>query len=112
MTRRIERISEVLRRELASFIIREMVMKEALVTFTRVEVSSDLHYADAYFVCLPDTSEGKFLQVLNRNIFSIQQSLNKRLRMRPVPKVRFHIDREEEEAAKIENILNDLHERV
>lgn len=108
MTRRQERASEVLRRELANFIAREMYMEGALVTIMRVAISSDLHYADVYFTCLPDTRQETCLTILKKNIFSIQQSLNKRLRMRPVPKIRFHIDTQEEEAAKIEETLSKL----
>jgi len=108
MSWRLERLNEVIRRELGTIVAREVDMKRVFITFTRITVSSDIHYADLYFVTVPDDAGGKALKQLNQNIFSIQQSLNKRLHMRPVPKIRFHIDSEEKEAAKIDRAIESL----
>lgn len=82
--------------------------KGVFVTFTRVIVSDDVHYADVYFTTLPDEARERVLKQYNQDIFSIQQLVNKRLRMRPVPKIRFHIDTEEQEAAKIDRVIEKL----
>ena len=105
MTKRIERASEVIKKELAVIVSREIEAPNTFVTLTRVEVSSDLHYADVYFLTIPDDASYGIAAELNKNIYSIQQNLNKRLRMRPVPKIRFRIDEQEQEAAKIDEIL-------
>ncbi|MFY9457599.1 MAG: 30S ribosome-binding factor RbfA [Candidatus Spechtbacterales bacterium] len=105
MTKRIERVNEVIKKELATIVSKEIEAPNIFVTLIRVEVSSDLHYADVYFLTIPDEASRGVEVELNRNVFSIQQNLNKRLRMRPVPKIRFRIDKREQEAAKIDEIL-------
>ncbi len=105
MTKRIERVNEVIKKELAVIVSREIETPNTFVTFTRVEVSSDLHYADVYFLTIPDEASAGVAAELNKNVYLIQQTLNKRLRMRPVPKIRFRIDRMEQEAVKIDEIL-------
>ena len=108
MTKRIERVNEVMKRELAAIVSREIEAPNTFVTMTRVEVSIDLHYADVYFLTIPDEASNGVAAELNKNIYSIQQNLNKRLRMRPVPKIRFRIDRREQEAVKIDEILKGI----
>ena len=108
MSRRVERLIELLRRELGTIVAREVDMKGVFITFTRITVSDDVHYADIYFTTLPEDAEGKALAQFNQNISSIQRLLNKRLRMRPVPKIRFHIDTEEREAMKIDRVIENL----
>ena len=105
MTRRIEQVGELLRREIGTIVAREVDMERVLVTFTRIEVSKDVRYADMYFAAIPEAAAGKVLERLNSNIFLIQKSLNKRLRMRPVPQIRFHIDETEQEAAHIDELF-------
>lgn len=103
--RRIERVSELIRRELGKIVFKEIDFHNTIVTFTRTEISKDINYADIYFLAIPDESSANVLRDLNQKVFNIQQDLNKRLRMRPVPKIRFHIDKEEREAQKIDELL-------
>ena len=105
MTKRKDRATELIRRELSGIIAKDLDLAGALITITRVDVSDDLQYADVYFVTIPDDSAEALFKKFKQNIFSIQQALNKRLRMRPVPKIRFNIDRAEEEAVKIDELL-------
>ena len=108
MTRRTERASELMRREVSQIVAKEVELQNALLTITRIDLSQDMRYADIYFTTIPDGEVEDALKVLGKNIFSIQQSLNKRLRMRPVPQIRFHIDRSEQEATKVDEILKQL----
>ena len=45
------------------------------------------------------------LQILEKNIFDLQQLLNKKLKMRPVPKIRFEIDQSTAKTQHIEELL-------
>lgn len=108
MSRRIERVNELILREIGSVVAKEIETAGPLLTFTRVQTSSDLHYTDIYFTSFPTDALEEMYSKLEKKVFSIQQSLNKRLRMRPVPKIRFHIDKTEREAAKIDEIIKEL----
>lgn len=105
---RIDRVRSLIREEVASIVIREIEVTGVIITITRVDVSRDHQYADIYFVAIPQDREEEVEKLLNKNIFIIQKALNKRLRMRPVPKIRIHIDMEEKQAAKIDEIIETL----
>jgi len=108
MPERTKRVAELIRREVSQIVSKEIYMGNVFVTFTRIEISGDIRYADIYFSVIPDIEQEKTMVVLNKNIFTIQQFLNKRLRMRPVPQIRFHIDETEKEARKIDKIIEGL----
>lgn len=110
MVRRIERVSELMRREIAMIVAREVGIRGVLITLTRVEISLDLQYGNIYFTTIPEEAAEKALGQLTQNIFPIQQALNRRLRMRPVPKIRFLVDGAEQEAAKIDEIIHTIDE--
>lgn len=108
MSQRIKQINELLRDEVSQLLLREIGFTEALVTITRVDTSADLRYAKVKISILPTDKGELVLKIIERNIFDMQQKLNKRLDMKPVPKLSFRIDQTEVEAKKIEEILEKI----
>lgn len=105
--RRIEQVNDLIRQELGDILQRDVDMPaEALVTITRVETSSDLHYADIYISVMPEGDEAPTLEVFEKQIGEIQRTLNRHLRMRPVPRIKFVIDRDEKKRERIERLLS------
>ena len=82
----------------------------SLVTILAVETSPDLLYSTIIISVFPEAQEKEVMQYLEKDIFDIQQELNKKLEMRPVPKIRFEMDRTEFEAEKIEKLLEEIKE--
>lgn len=80
----------------------------SLVTILGVETSKDLLYSKITVSVFPAGKRQDALDYLNKNIYELQQFLNKKLDMHPVPKIRFELDITEEEAAKIEKLLEKL----
>ncbi len=106
--RRIEKIQILCREIIAEILERELQFPEsALVTVTRVETSEDLYYARVFVsVFSPDLEDEKaILGELLRSTPRIQHELNRRLRMRPVPKIAFEIDQDEKRRERIEKLL-------
>lgn len=109
MSKRISRVNELIKEELSKIIQKEIdVSRETLITLTRVETSSDLEQANVYISVLPEKQEKIILQILDKNVYELQQKLNKRLRMRPIPRIQFKEEKETVEAGKIEEILEKL----
>lgn len=79
-----------------------------LVTLTRVETSVNLSQSKVYVSVLPETKAEFVLRVLDHRIYTLQQLLNRRLNMRPMPKIRFIREMETVEAGKIEEVLEEL----
>ena len=101
-----KRLNDLLRDVVARILESELdVEGSPLVTVMGAEVSPTLEHAVIRISVLPADKEKEVMVELRRHIYSIQQLVNKRLVMRPVPKIRFEIDTTEERAARIEKLL-------
>ena len=110
--RRVEKLSNLLREELAAILERDIEFPDGmLVTLTRVAVSPDAHYASAMISVLPEKAQKDALEILRKNVYDIQQILNRRLRMRPVPKIRFVPDEGEAKRERVEKSLAELKQK-
>lgn len=81
---------------------------DTLVTITRVDTHSNLIESNVYISVWPEAKRENILAFLNRRIYFIQQELNKRLKMRPVPKIKFLAEKLTIEAGQIEKVLEEL----
>ena len=109
---RVEKIQSLIQQELAKMMLREMDFpSDVLVTITRAYVPSNLEVANVYISVLPEEKTREVFKSLNHNIYSLQQFLNKKLRMRPVPKIQFFQEKKIAEAARIEELLAKVKEQ-
>jgi ribosome-binding factor A len=107
MSYRIQKVNELIKKELGQLILKEVDFpKDVLVTITRVESADDLCVARVYISSFPESPS--VLQILNNNIYELQQKLNKRLKMRPTPKILFFKEEKTKEAGDIEKILDKI----
>jgi len=107
VSHRIQKLNQLLKRELGQLLLKEFdFSKDVLITVTRVETSTDLSQARVYISTVPDFP--KITKILDNKIYFLQHRLNKRLRMKIVPKIRFLEEKKAGEAAKIEEILEKI----
>ena len=106
MSERIKKLNDLLRDEVGKILKKELEFNNALVTVVRADISPTLEHATIWISVFPESQEKSALKEINREIYRLQQVLNKRLTMHPVPKIRFDIDRTEEEAARIEKLID------
>jgi len=108
-SKRIQRVNQLIKKELSQILLREVEFPAGvLMTVTRVESALNLNQAKVYISCLPEEKTSMVFQILNRRIYELQQELNHRLRMRPIPRIKFVEEKETAEAGKIEEILEKL----
>ena len=113
MSRRIQRVNELLREEISKLILREIDLSEdTLVTITEVKTSSDLQQAKIRVSIMPFLKADKILKVLNSQVFNIQRLLNKKLNMKIVPKIRFELDKSGEKTSRVEQLLKKIKNNV
>lgn len=106
MSDRILRVNALIKRELSQIFLTEVDFpRGVLVTITKVETSANLKEVKVYISVMPDSKSSRISGILNKIIYGIQQNLNKRLMMRPIPRIRFEIEQKTKEAAKIEELL-------
>jgi ribosome-binding factor A len=111
MVKRIERVNEVIREELCKIFLKEIDFPDGvLVTITRVVTSSNIIQAKVFVSVLPDRKTENVFNILNKIIYGIQQKINHRLRMRPIPRIQFEKEEKIKEAARIEQLLEQVKE--
>lgn len=109
---RILRVNQLIKRELSQIILKKFDFpKGVLATVTRVETSPNLINARAFVSVLPEEKAAQIMKVLNQRIYDIQQLLNKRLNMRPMPKIQFIEEKVTKEAGRIEELLEKVHQK-
>lgn len=112
MSERIQRVNQLIKRELGQIILKEIEFPSGvLVTLTRAETSIGLKQAKIYVSAIPRIKLDVVLKILNHQIHSLQQKLNKRLKMRPLPKIMFMEEKETVKAGEIEKILTELNSK-
>jgi len=84
--------------------------ENTLVTLTRVDTAPNLQQAKIYISVMPEEKGFEVLKILGREVYEMQQLLNKRLNMRPVPRIEWVLETKTQEAQEIEEILDKIKE--
>lgn len=108
MSERILRINELIKHEINQLLLHEVEFDDALVTITNVETSSDFKHAKIKIIVYPESQNAEVFKKLEKNIYIIQQGLNKRLKMKWVPKIQFELDEIESHAQEVEKVLQKI----
>jgi ribosome-binding factor A len=109
MKRRIERVREVLKRELGHIILRELTFPTPLVTISAVEITPDLKQAHVYVSAFgSDAQRQETLATLEQNRGMLQLEVSKRVVLKNTPRLNFKLDDSIERGSRILSILDDL----
>jgi ribosome-binding factor A len=113
MTRRTDRVSDLLRAELSDLILREIKdPRIRLVSLTGVEVTSDLRRAIVRVSALGDDAQREeAVEALRHARGFLRTELSHRLRTRVTPELIFELDRGAEHSQKISDLLESLNGR-
>ena len=111
MSRRTDRLSDLLRAELSELILREIKdPRIKLVSLTGVEVTSDLRRAIVRVSVLGEESQREeAVEALRHARGFLRTELAHRLRTRVTPELVFELDRGAEHSQRIADILESLH---
>lgn len=106
--KRSQRVTSLLKEEIAKIIDREVEFPEGMMlTLTHLTISSDHRYANV-LISVMGGEANTALEILNRNIYDIQQMVNRSVNMRPVPKITFLVNEEEMRREQVEKSLAEL----
>jgi ribosome-binding factor A len=105
---RIKKVNSLLKNEIGKIILREFYFPGIIITLTHVDASANLIEAKVFISAYPDAKLDEIIKSLNKNIFQIQQEINKKLKMRPIPKIKFVKDTEIAKVGRVEELLSQL----
>ena len=109
-TRRQRQVSDLLQEEISELVNRKLRDPRVEgVTVTEVRVSPDLRYADIYVTRLGDeTAMQEALQGLDAASGYLKRELSRRLALRFMPELRFHLDVSWQRGERIERLLEEI----
>jgi ribosome-binding factor A len=103
---RSRRVAEQIRQELASILMREMKDPRVIgVSFTAVDVTSDLEHAKVWFTTFNPDHQGTLKGLASAAGF-LRSELAKRMSIRTVPKLNFHYDESVERGAYLSHLID------
>lgn len=105
MNYRTLRVANLIQKELSKIILKELEFENALPTITKVDLGDNLETAEVKVSVIPSSQNKPVLEKLNRARDRLQWLLMKKINIKPMPKIRFEIDRGPENAARVEKII-------
>ena len=118
MTRRLEKVNDLVQSELADLLrrrVKDPVLADAFLSITRVEVSPDLARARVHVSVMdgaagPDGggAGGSVREALERTEPFLHRELARRIRIRRAPRLRFVIDESIAEADRLTALMREV----
>jgi len=108
--KRADRIGDQIRAEIADILVRRIKdPRIGFVTVTAVEVADDLRQAKVFVSILEGSpQQSKTLRGLVRASGFIRTELGKRLRLKFLPQLSFHLDQSAQKAAHVLQLLEEI----
>lgn len=109
MKHRLERVCEVLKRELGLILLREIDFAPVLVTVSSVDVTPDLKQAHVFVSALGSPGQQRHvLEKLERSRAHLQGEIAKRVSLKHTPHLFFKLDSSMERGSRILSIMDEL----
>ena len=112
MTNRSPGFNQIIKKEFGQILLREVEFpNQVLATITRVETAPNLSIAKVFISVFPEKMAPSVLRILKAQIYFLQQKLNKKLEMRPVPRLIFCQEKETRVAGRVEELLEQVKDK-
>ena len=109
MSIRIPKINELIKSNINEILCKNLSLKSGIfITVSKVDTTKDLRYTRIFVSVFPEKEINYAEKTLTKELYAIQGALNKRLYMRPLPKIQFITDMTESKADEIERLLKDI----
>ncbi|HEY5892141.1 MAG TPA: 30S ribosome-binding factor RbfA [Chthoniobacterales bacterium] len=109
MKHRLERVQEVIKRELSDLIHRHVQFANALVTINQVDITPDLKQAHIFVgVMGAEAAKRAALSKLSANRQHLQHELGKRVIIKYTPHLHFKLDESIERGTRILQIMDEV----
>ena len=109
MKHRLERVNELIRRELSEIINREVTFHAALVTVQQVDITPDLKHAHVFVSVIGSADESKeAMAKLHASRVNLQHLLSKRVVLKFTPHLHFKHDESIERGNRIIDLLGQI----
>jgi ribosome-binding factor A len=109
MKHRLERVRELIKRELGEIIVREVSFGGPLVTIQEADITPDLKNAHIYVSAIgKDVDKNAVIAKLLDHRRELQSALSKRVVLKYTPQLHFHYDETIERGSRVIDILEKI----
>ena len=109
MKHRLERVNELLKRELGELLTREVTFDGVLVTVQQVDITPDLKHAHVFISVMGNMEQSKAAMAkLHDNRKTLQHLLSKRVVLKYTPHLHFKLDDSIERGTRVISILEEI----
>ncbi|MGD2115880.1 MAG: 30S ribosome-binding factor RbfA [Acidobacteriota bacterium] len=110
MSRRTDRVADLVRAELSRLILQEMGdPRVELASISAVDVSPDLHHARVSVSVLGEAGRREAVEALQGARGFLRSRLASKLQLKHTPELQFELDRGAEHSQRISQLLESLH---
>lgn len=110
--RRLDKVNEVMKREISAYIQKEFEWPGTIVSILDVEITEDLKEGKVWVGLVGRLSPSKVLDKLTKHSSQIQSAVSKRVVLRCTPKLRFKLDSSARKGVELVNLLDDIEENL
>ncbi|MEG0836943.1 MAG: 30S ribosome-binding factor RbfA [Akkermansia sp.] len=111
-TRRLDKVNELMRREISTVIQRDFEFPSTIVTVAGVEITDDLKEGKVWIGVVGRMRASQVLEKLSLRRGFIQSTVSKRVIMRSTPKLTFKLDDSAQRGVDMVNLLEDIDQNL
>lgn len=109
MKHRLDRVREILKRELSELVNRNIVFPATLVTIHEVDVTPDLRHAHVFVSAIGDEKQREaVISILHSHRQELQHQLSRRVVLKYTPRLHFKFDDAIERGTRIIDLMEGL----
>ena len=109
MNNRIVKINELIKKHTNDIILKDLSLKDGVfITIAKVDTTPDLRYTRVSVSIFPEREIKYAVKTLEHELYKMQGTLNRKLHMKPLPKIEFRVDMTESRADEIEKLLREI----
>lgn len=111
-SRRLDKVNELMKREIGSFVQKEFEWPGTIVSILEVEITEDLKEGRVWVGVVGRMSPAQVLEKLNRHRGMIQNAVCRRVILRCTPRLSFKHDNSAQRGVELVNLLDDIEKNL
>lgn len=110
--RRLDKVNELMKREIGSFVQKEYEWPGTIVSILDVEITEDLKEGKVWVGVVGRMAPAQVVDKLNRNRGHIQKAVSRRVVLRNTPRLTFRHDNSAQRGVDLVNLLDDIEQNL
>lgn len=111
-SRRLDKVNELMKREIGTFVQKEFEWPGTIVSILDVEITEDLKEGRVWVGVVGRMAPAQVIEKLSRKRGDIQRAISRRVVMRNTPKLTFRHDDSARRGVSMVNLLDDIEQNL